>query len=261
MTITVKMEDKPLAIDKADTSADQVIEDVLAHKPAQIEFKDYGDLPQEIKISMAELLKGVKDTPTEKLTLTEEGIGRLYYTARLKYAPKVLSQNPILSGFEVRREYTLLRDKKWEILKDGDILKKGDLVRVNLFVMLPGDRTFVVVDDPIPGCLEPVDKKLATTSLFDAGQVEEKPAQDSYWYTYTDWVEYAASRWSFYHQELRHDSARFYADYLPKGNYLLSFVAQVIADGTFSANPTQVLEMYNPETFGKTALLELQVEG
>ncbi len=255
MTVKIETKGQPLDIEKAVNDNEDVIDSALTKKPPKIKFMDYTDSPKEIKIPMVELVKN----SLEDLILTQDGSGRLYYTTRLQYAPKSPSKAPINSGIEVRREYTLLRDKKWNLLKDGDTLKKGDVVRVNLFVILPGDRTFVVVDDPVPGCLEPVDKKLATTSLFDAKQEEIAPAEGSYWYTYSDWVEYAASQWSFYHQELRHDSVRYYSDYLPKGNYMLSYVAQVIADGTFSVAPTHVSEMYNPETYGKTAPLELHV--
>lgn len=263
MTIVVKMGEKSLEAEKPNAISSDVesteVESVQIKDSTEIKFLDYGDTPQSIHVSMKELVKEKTALSQEKLTLVQEGGGRLYYSAHLQYAPKILTKDPILSGFEVRREYALLRDKKWGLLKEGDILQKGDLVQVNLFIMLPGDRTFVVVDDPIPGCLEPVDRKLATTSLLDAKQAEASPVEGSYWYKYTDWVEYAASRWAFYHQELRHDSARFYADYLPKGNYILSYITQVIADGRFSANSTHVSEMYNPETFGKTAPVELTV--
>ena len=59
------------------------------------------------------------------------------------------------------------------------------------------------------------------------------------------------SRWSFYHQELRHDAVRFYSDYLPAGNYHLSYTAQAIATGEFRVMPSHAEEMYNPDVFGK----------
>jgi uncharacterized protein YfaS (alpha-2-macroglobulin family) len=38
---------------------------------------------------------------------------------------------------------------------------------------------------------------------------------------------------------------------LPAGRYHLTYVAQAIAPGTFTALPTRAEEMYNPEVFGK----------
>lgn len=223
----------------------------------KIHFKDYGDKPQDISIPMATLM----DEKSTSITLTETGSGRLYYTARLTYALLNQALSPIQSGFEIRREYSHFSDGKWHLLTNETPLNKGDLIRVTLFVILPGDRTFVVVDDAIPGCFEPVDRKLATTSLMAANQDQAPHAEGSYYHNHQDWVDYGASRWAFYHQELRHDRACFYADYLPKGNYLLSYMAQVIAEGTFTSAPCQVLEMYNPETHGRTGPHEFQVGG
>jgi alpha-2-macroglobulin len=82
---------------------------------------------------------------------------------------------------------------------------------------------------------------------------------DLIWFKYNDWIDFDTSRWSFYHQELRHDSARFYSDYLPPGNYHLSYAAQAIASGSFSALPTMAQEMYEPDVYGKTPGLTLNV--
>ena len=59
------------------------------------------------------------------------------------------------------------------------------------------------------------------------------------------------SRWSFYHQELRHHAVRFYSEYLPAGNYHLSYTAQAIAPGEFIVMPVHAEEMYDPDVFGK----------
>jgi len=44
---------------------------------------------------------------------------------------------------------------------------------------------------------------------------------------------------------------RFYSDYLPAGNYLLSYTAQAIAEGKFTKMPVHAEEMYDPDIFGK----------
>ena len=68
------------------------------------------------------------------------------------------------------------------------------------------------------------------------------------------------SRWSFYHQELRHDAVRFYSDYLPPGNYHLSYSAQAIATGDFQVLPAKAEEMYDPDVFGRSSPVRLVVE-
>ncbi|MGD8763166.1 MAG: alpha-2-macroglobulin family protein [Desulfobacteraceae bacterium] len=193
------------------------------------------------------------------LELEREGQGRAYYGLRLFYAPKQLRPDPINAGIEIHREYSVERDSQWVLLKSPMQLKRGELVRVDLFVSLPGARNFVVVDDPVPGGLEAVNRDLATASTVDADKGEFDRAGGSWWFRYGDWSSYGVSRWSFYHQELRHDSARFYSEYLPAGNYHLSYTAQAIAPGEFMVMPVHSEEMYDPDVFGKGVAAELVV--
>jgi uncharacterized protein YfaS (alpha-2-macroglobulin family) len=109
----------------------------------------------------------------------------------------------------------------------------------------------VVVNDPVPGGLEPVNTQLTTASFIDAEKADYKAAEGSWYYEFSDWSYYGRYFWSFYHQELRHDSARFFADYLPAGNYHLSYTAQAIASGVFSVLPAHAEEMYDPDIYGK----------
>ena len=129
-------------------------------------------------------------------------------------------------------------------------LERGDLVRVDLFLSLPAARNFVVVDDPVPGGLEPVNRDLANASTVDADQGAYKAAEGSWWFKHDEWSGYGISRWSFYHSELRHNAARFYSEYLPAGNYHLSYTAQVIAPGEFTVLPVRAEEMYDPDVYG-----------
>ena len=194
-----------------------------------------------------------------ELVLLKSGPGRVYYSSRLQYAPTLENSERINAGIDVRREYSVERNGKWHLLESPMQLKRGELIRVDLYVSVPTARHFVVVDDPVPGALEPVNRQLATTSGVDADKGEFRAAGGSWWFQYNDWHSYATSLWNFYHRELRFDSARFYADYLPPGNYHLSYSAQVIAEGQFRAAPTHVEEMYDPDVFGKALPAELTV--
>jgi len=125
---------------------------------------------------------------------------------------------------------------------------------------LPGARNFVVVDDPVPGGLEPVNRDLATASTVDADKGEFQAAGGAFWFKFSDWSEYGISLWSFYHRELKDDAARFYADYLHAGNYHLSYTAQAMAAGTFAVSPVRAEEMYEPDVYGKGLPAQLVVE-
>src|SRR5690606_21277613 len=162
---------------------------------------------------------------------------------RLSHALPARAQQAANAGIELRREYSVRRAGQWQLLASPLQLRRGELVRVDLYLSLPTARHFVVVDDPVPGGLEPVNRKLATASTVDAVAAAFPAAGGSWYLRHSDWIGYDAGRWSFHHQELRHDAVRFYADYLPAGNYHLSYTAQVIADGGFLVPSARAEEM------------------
>ena len=74
---------------------------------------------------------------------------------------------------------------KWHLLDHSVHIQTGELVRIDLYVRLPAARNFVVVDDPVPGGLEPVSRELATASLVDADEGDFKAAGGSFWYQHS----------------------------------------------------------------------------
>ncbi len=218
-------------------------------------FRDLRNEPVELQRPIRDDDPGRKST----IKLERQGQGRVYYSARLFYAPQELKVSAINSGIEIHREYSVERDGKWVLLQNLMQLNRGELVRVDLYVSLPTARNFVVVDDPVPGGLEPVNRDLATASTVDAEKGKFKHAGGSWWFRYSDWSSYGVSRWSFYHQELRHNAARFYSEYLPAGNYHLSYTAQAIAPGEFIVMPVHAEEMYDPDVYGKGVPASLEV--
>jgi alpha-2-macroglobulin len=185
-----------------------------------------------------------------KVKLKRVGNGLLYYTVRLNYASVSEKSKAVNAGIEVHREYHVERNGEWKLLTSPIEIKTGELVRVDLYMSLPAPRFFVVVDDPVPGGLEPVNRELATTSTVALNQTEGHYAKNSRWFKRDDWEEYG--EWgSFYHKELRHHAAIFYSDYLSAGHYHLSYVAQAIAPGKFKVMSTHAEEMYEPDVYGK----------
>jgi len=193
-----------------------------------------------------------KDDPGRKssIEISRQGEGRLYYITQINFA-QLEQTEAVNAGMDIQREYSVQREGKWLLLKNPLQIKQGELVRVDIYLSLPAARNFVVVDDTVPGGLEPVNRDLATASIVDADAAKFIAAEGSAWFKFKDWSEYNTSRWNFYHQELHHDAVRYYSDYLPAGNYHLSYTAQAIAAGDFSVLPVKAEEMYNPDIFGK----------
>ena len=209
---------------------------------------------QDVNDTAVELQRPIQPTDpgrTATLTLKREGQGRLYYATRLFYSSNNPNPAPINAGLTVRREYSVEREGTWMVLNTPMSIVQGELIRVDLYISLPAARNFVVVHDPVPGGLEPVNRELGTTSTVDADKAEIQYAHNAYWLQHDDWQGFGGSRWRFYHQELRHHAVQFYSEYLPAGRYHLSYTAQAIAPGTFAALPLRAEEMYDPETFGQ----------
>lgn len=195
-----------------------------------------------------------------ELRIDASGTGRVYYAARMSYADSAESSRRVNAGIEIRREVSVQRNGEWELLEPDAGITQGELVRVDLFLSLPTARFFVVVDDPVPGGLEPINRDLANASVVDADAGDFVAAGGSWYFQYSDWRHYAASRYSFHLRELRHDAARFYADYLPPGNYYLSYTAQAIAGGEYTHLPTRANEAYDPDVYGLGLTGTLTVE-
>ena len=126
---------------------------------------------KDVRDPMAQLERPIKagDAGRRSLVQIERvGQGRLYYATRLDYALPTAMDVAANAGIEVHREYSVERAGKWELLQPPVQIKRGELIRVDLYVSIPAARNFVVVDDPVPGGLEPVNRDLATASEVDA---------------------------------------------------------------------------------------------
>lgn len=239
------------------TNPDMTLKVSLDQEPlGENHFKALTDKPVTYTKAMTQDVVGQAKT----ISLEKSGDGRVYFSSRLRYAPLANNSTDINAGIELHREYSVERDKKWILLKSPIEIKRGELVRVDLYLTLPSTRNFVVINDPVAGGLEPVNRDLATTSMVDVEKGKFQAEGGSWWFKFSDWSEFDPnSTWNFYHKELKNDVVRFYSDYLPAGNYHLSYVAQAIADGTFRIQPAHAEEMYDPDIFGKTTPIEMKV--
>jgi uncharacterized protein YfaS (alpha-2-macroglobulin family) len=219
-------------------------------------FTSVRDAPVTISRPIAAADPGTPST----LAIERAGAGRLYYSARMSYASLDDAAIEVNAGMEVHKETSVQRDGEWVLLESPMRIRRGELVRVDVYLSLPTARNFVVLDDPVPGGLEPVNRDLANASLVDADAGEFQAAGGAWWFRFSDWLEYGVSRWSFYHREVRHDAVRFYSDYLPPGNYHLSYTAQAIAEGEFASPPAKAVEMYDPDVYGLSLPGTLVVE-
>ena len=192
------------------------------------------------------------------LEINRLGSSTAFYNVELSYLTTVNEKINRYSGFEIHREYVVSRDRKWQILKEGDHVNKGEYVIVHLFLNNRFDRRHVVLDDAVPGGFEPINDKLRTEYLpgWDRGEVVDI-LPTSQWYEAFD---RASKGWDFRYRELGLQNVRFFASSLDRGRHHLSWRAQAINAGEFKVLPTHVEEMYRPIMFGKSAPWTLTVK-
>ena len=179
------------------------------------------------------------------LTFRKEGAGTLHYMARLRYASSAPVLEGLDQGFAVRREYRRAAASGAETGEPPSAaFAAGDLVRVTLTLVVPKERRYVAVTDPLPAGLEPVETLFATTA---ADLAHDRVAGEEG----LDWTEWWR-RGGFDRVERHDDRVLLFATRLAEGEHVFSYVARATTAGRFRAAPAHAEEMYEPEVFGRT---------
>jgi len=144
---------------------------------------------------------------------------------------------PLDQGIIVARQYYRLDDSKVPVTE----IQRGELVRVRVTIIAPSSLHYVVVNDPLPAGLEPIDASLLTDV-----QVPSK-------YTQQDFDERGWGWWYFYHTELHDEKVVLSTDYLPAGTYVFTYLARASSAGTFNVVPVTAEEFYFPDVAGRGA--------
>ena len=180
-----------------------------------------------------------------------EGTGLLTYGALLRYAPAELPAKARDEGMFVQRWFEPY-DQPGKL---ATAFGAGELVRVRVRVATRMERHFVAVDVPLPAGLEAVDTQLATSAQKARAADEEQPegGAASGEEGFDDRGQGGYGFWSpFNYSEKRDDRVVYFADDLPPGVHVQSFVARATTPGRFLLKPAHAEEMYTPEVFGRS---------
>jgi hypothetical protein len=204
--------------------------------------------PRDTTLSLAGLIeRGDDGRPVARVRLQGDGGGPVFYFLTVREAPKAPQLQPVDRGIQVERWY--------EDVRTGQPITsvaEGELVRVRLRVTVPAERNFVVVDDPLPAGLEPVDLSLRTVSPFGGEEAltGEMYAEQGGGWAYGSWD---SGLWSpFDHKEMRDDRVVYSATVLWKGSHTATYLARATTAGTFLYPPAHAEEMYNPGVNGRS---------
>ncbi|MFN8062192.1 MAG: MG2 domain-containing protein [Vicinamibacterales bacterium] len=213
-------------------------------------FKGRSTEAERHELPMASLLAKSAPGSTRPLAFKMQGVGTLFYSARLQYVVDALVRESLSSGFAIDRSYaTVSEDGKAGA--PSTTFKAGDLVQVTLTFDLPKERRYVAVTDVVPAGLEPVESWFAST----ARSVARLPDEDD---TARTWMT-VWQRGGFDHVERHDDRVRLFATRLAEGRHQFAYLARATTSGTFRTAPAQVEEMYAPENFGRTSTVVVTV--
>jgi alpha-2-macroglobulin len=177
----------------------------------------------------------------------ETAPGPLLYEARLHYVSKQPVSAPIDSGFAVERSFL-------PVALEGTVgaavvatpaaamqADRGQTFLVELTVVVPRPREYVVIDAPIPAGFEAIDVTQRTSS----GWMQRLDRIDAFGPE--------GSQGLAVHRDIRDDRVVYLVDHFPVGLYRLRHLVRAVTRGSFAVPPVRVEAMYNPEHYGTTA--------
>jgi uncharacterized protein YfaS (alpha-2-macroglobulin family) len=226
---------------------------------ASAAFKGRSTTAHTTDVPMTNLQTSASAGREQPLTLSRIGSGTLFYSARLRYAVNQLFQAGLDQGIRVDRSYAPYIDDMTGTSAErsgppSTSYKAGDLIRVTLTLELSKERRFVAVTDPLPAGFEPVESWFASTAAsLSRSQDEQNPGEPQNW---ESWWEYGG----FDHVERHDDRVQLFGTRLSEGTHTFSYIVRATTAGTYRTAPAHAEEMYEPEVFGRTATVIIDVK-
>lgn len=194
-----------------------------------------GTLSPDMLAAHVELPHSAMRPGTNELTIEHEGL--LYYVINGRvYQPE--TEIAAAGGVQVTRTY--LDGVTGEVVT---AVVPNQLIKVQLTVNMPTAASYIIVEDSLPGGLEPLNENLDTTTLL-ASQ-DTRP----YW-----------ERVGYNHKEVRGDQVSFFITDMTAGSHTFTYYARATHVGEFIAMPAEVYAMYDLSVWGRSASRPLLIQ-
>jgi uncharacterized protein YfaS (alpha-2-macroglobulin family) len=197
------------------------------------------------------------------LAFALEGTGKLFYAAELRTTTSALPTRPLDRGLFVQRLVRSVRptdlQKALESLPKQSTtrVRLGELVLVDLLFETGEPRDQIVIDDPLPSGVEPIDVNLETVAASQAivdgpfRRYGEKPSASA--------LSARAFGTATVHREHHDDRVLTFLGHVEPGIYHFRYLGRATAAGTYVLPPARAEAMYAPEIQGRTAATTLAV--
>ena len=194
-----------------------------------------------LQLDVSEMLK---DQANRLAFARDAGTGNLYYTAHLDVTLPVEQTRALDQGIILSRSYYPYESSAADLSRADPVTAaaQGELLLVRLTLVAPNALHYVVVEDPLPAGLEPVDQSLEVSP-----QNLEIPRS----YSWDDVFTRGWGWWYFEQTQLRDEKVILSASYLPAGTYIYTYMARASTAGTFNVIPPTAQEFYFPEVYGR----------
>jgi alpha-2-macroglobulin len=204
----------------------------------EVQFQGDSLRGQTLRVPMQDVVK----TAGGPLTFEVLGRGLLHYDVTLEFAREAIPTQAVDAGFYVTKSFRRVAEfgEASAAPEQGEPkFVAGEVVVCEIEVVTPAPRSFVVLEDPLPGGLEPIALDHREGGAWLA-RIESSPAD---------------------RREKRDDRMVYFADTLPAGISRFRYLARAMHTGRFLAPPTRIEQMYEPTIFGHTAATHVRVSG
>ncbi|HEX2733211.1 MAG TPA: Ig-like domain-containing protein [Polyangiaceae bacterium] len=249
-----------LALEEYRQSHESTPPDLGAHvylggeEKAEFAFRGLPVHSEEVAVPMKELLAA----DPRVLQLSSSGKQPLYYAVTLKAAKDGASELAMDEGFSIEKRMRGLDPGEMraaaEVIPTRPNLRAnlGQLVMVDLLLETAEGRDQLVIDDPLPSGLEPVELGFETTAQAlsqmndqNARSLERQLPENARWGK--------IASLGAVHREMRDDRVLLFLQHINPGIYHLRYLARATTPGHFVLPATRVSCMYDPEIYGQNA--------
>ncbi|MCX6069509.1 MAG: hypothetical protein NTU91_01425 [Chloroflexi bacterium] len=205
-----------------------------------------GTAPSETVTTFTSIDQLFRDRPNQLLVTRGSGSGALFYTAHLSVYRPVEDVTATSRGLTVAREYFLYDGACGSLEKPcvpAPSAHTGDTILARITVTVPTDEYYVVVEDPFPAGMEPIDGSLLTAPTGMPPEMLPRAQTDRVGWRW----------WYFNRSEMRDDRLVLFADHLPAGTYQYTYLLNAALAGEYRVLPTRAWAFYFPEVYGHSA--------
>jgi alpha-2-macroglobulin len=190
----------------------------------------------KVALPIDQLVFGLND-----LEVTTAADAHLYYNLTMSYAlPQEIVQEAGNVG--VTRYYMDAQNNTR--LTNVSV---GQLVKVVLTITNPQDAPYILVEDHLPGGLEPLSEELNITPRY----YSDYESGYDYYEGYCSYFD--CPKYEYNYKDIHNDRVDLFFTQLSAGRHTYTYLARATTQGTFLALPAEAYAMYDPKVWGRSA--------